>query len=294
MLCYATQAQVERRILAAVTHPFVVELHAAIQTHDRLLFVLQLCPGGDLSQHLKRRAGRPFPPSVAAFVGAQVLLALEYLHGLQIVHRDLKLENVLVDAEGYCRLTDFNVAKLLEGGRTFSTGGTTFAMAPEVITNAGHGPAADFWGFGVMLYELLTAGLPFYCSDNPDPVQNRRETLQMILRCPVRVPKWLPVECQLLINPPQGLQPRGLLEKNQTTRLQDPAEIKRHSFFRELHPVDQLLRKQILSPLRESVQQLVAVADRAPPYVHTPSGGFPAAPPLAASDAITPGWDWAA
>ena len=104
------QAQVERRILRRVNHPFVIDLHCAFQTHDKLLLVLEMCPGGDLKSHVSR-CGR-FPPEVAAFCAAQVLMALEYLHSHHILHRDIKLENVLLDGEGYVRLTDFNVAKV--------------------------------------------------------------------------------------------------------------------------------------------------------------------------------------
>ena len=75
-----TQAKVERKILSRVSHPFIIDLHCAFQTHDKLLLVLEMCPGGDLKSHVSR-CGR-FPPEVAAFCAAQVLLALEYLHDL--------------------------------------------------------------------------------------------------------------------------------------------------------------------------------------------------------------------
>ena len=119
-------------------------------------------------------------------------MALEYLHSRQILHRDIKLENVLLDGEGYVRLTDFNVAKVLEERRTvgsrpkpmsdeslapsqvleerrtFSMKGTLFCMAPEVILKKGHDAAADFWSLGVLIFEMVTGGPPFFSADKAE------------------------------------------------------------------------------------------------------------------------------
>ena len=120
---------------------FIIDLHCAFQTHDKLLLVLEMCLAETSSRMshgktlplrgatLLRRAGLTRPP-----VSTQPL----------VVHRDIKLENILLDGDGYVRVTDFNVAKLLDERRTFSMKGTLFCMAPEVILKKGHDASADY------------------------------------------------------------------------------------------------------------------------------------------------------
>jgi len=242
------QAQVERRLLAGISHPFIVELHCAFQTQDKLLLVLQVCGGGDLKMHLARL--HRFSPEAASFVSAEVLLALEYLHARRIVHRDLKLENVLLDQEGHVRLADFNVAKLLEERRTYSMKGTLFCMAPEVILKRGHDAAADYWSLGVLLFEMITGSPPFYAAD-------KQELKRQILgiephRSHVPLPPELSQNSRLLISQLLVRDPRTRLG----ARSQDLAMIKAHPFFNRLD-WEKLLAKQLNSPLRDAVQLLM-------------------------------------
>ena len=281
------QAQVERRILRRVNHPFIVDLHCAFQTHDKLLLVLEICSGGDLKSHISR-CGR-FPPEVAAFCGAQVLLALEYLHTHAIVHRDIKLENILLDGDGYVRLTDFNVAKLLEERRTFSMKGTLFCMAPEVIQKKGHDTAADFWSYGVLIYELLTGGPPFYSSDKQEL---KRQILGMSPRhFHVAFPPDMPTACRMLLQQLIVREPKLRLG----ARRQDVAIMKAHPFFGRLD-WDRLLAKQLPSPLKQSVEVVVQSrlqkASRNP--IPTVDGEFAPSYLSRQSSALVEDWDYVA
>lgn len=281
------QAQVERRILRRVNHPFIVDLHCAFQTHDKLLLVLEICSGGDLKSHISR-CGR-FPPEVAAFCGAQVLLALEYLHTHAIVHRDIKLENILLDGDGYVRLTDFNVAKLLEERRTFSMKGTLFCMAPEVIQKKGHDTAADFWSYGVLIYELLTGGPPFYSSDKQEL---KRQILGMSPRhFHVAFPPDMPTACRMLLQQLIVREPKLRLG----ARRQDVAIMKAHPFFGRLD-WDRLLAKQLPSPLKQSVEAIaqsrLQKASRNP--IPTVDGEFAPSYLSRQSSALVEDWDYVA
>lgn len=155
----------ERNVLEAVSHPFVVALHYAFQTPKKLYFVLEYCPGGELFFHLSR-AGR-FPEGRARFYTAELLLALEYLHQLNIIYRDLKPENILLDAQGHVKITDFGLSK--EGVEdNFSAKtmcGTPEYLAPEILDKKGHGKAVDWYSLGALLYEMLTSLPPFYTKD---------------------------------------------------------------------------------------------------------------------------------
>lgn len=110
------------------------------------------------------------------FYLAELCLALEHVHSLGIIYRDLKPENILLHESGHIALTDFGLCKeYTEDGKTYSFCGTVEYMAPEVVNRKGHDQSADWWSFGVLMYEMLTGELPF-TSDN------RKTTMQMILK----------------------------------------------------------------------------------------------------------------
>lgn len=127
--------------------------------------VLEYCPNGDLMDHLSERTR--FAESVATFYIAETILALEYLHSLDIVYRDLKPENILVDRTGHIKLADFGLAKEnvnpLNPAMSFC--GSPAYLAPELLTKSGSEKSADVYGLGAILYEFLT-GLPPFYSDN--------------------------------------------------------------------------------------------------------------------------------
>jgi serine/threonine protein kinase len=149
----------ERSILGAVDHPGIVNLFCTFQDSLNIYMLLEFVQGGELFSHL-RRAVR-FSADVTRFYAANIILVLEYLHNRNLIYRDLKPENLLLDAHGYLKVTDFGFAKYVPD-RTFTLCGTPEYLAPEIIYSAGHGKAADWWAFGVLLFEMLCGYPPFF------------------------------------------------------------------------------------------------------------------------------------
>ena len=133
----------ERNILSEINHPYIVRLNFAFQTPEKLAFVMDYCPGGDLGTHLARE--KHFTEEKARFYTVEILLALEELHRHGIIFRDLKPENVVIDAEGHARLTDFGLAKegVEEGTLARSFCGSVAYLAPEMLRRAGHNRSVD-------------------------------------------------------------------------------------------------------------------------------------------------------
>ncbi|KAM0787192.1 hypothetical protein ACM66B_006435 [Microbotryomycetes sp. NB124-2] len=159
----------ERSTLAEVSHPFIVNLFFTFQDEANLYLLLEFVQGGELFSHL-RRAGR-FSPDVSRFYASNIILALEYLHARDIVYRDLKPENLLIDSLGYLKIADFGFAKRVQD-RTFTLCGTPEYLAPEIINATGHGVAADWWALGVLIFELL-CGFPPFFADHPLEIYER-------------------------------------------------------------------------------------------------------------------------
>ncbi|CAH8493333.1 unnamed protein product [Heterobilharzia americana] len=152
----------ERRILVlAAHHPFLTALYCAFQTEDRLFFVMEYVNGGDLMFQIQR--ARRFDEARARFYAAEVILALMFLHDHHIVYRDLKLDNILLDAEGHCKLADFGMCKEgMKPGKTTSTFcGTPDYIAPEILAELDYGFSVDWWALGVLMYEMMAGAPPF-------------------------------------------------------------------------------------------------------------------------------------
>ncbi|KAL4124664.1 hypothetical protein PRIC2_008259 [Phytophthora ramorum] len=194
----------ERRVLASVSHPFVVCLHYAFQTKDKLYFVLDYCPGGDMFFHLSRCGC--FPEAMAKFYAAEIVLALIHLHEQGIVYRDLKPENIMLDVDGHVKLADFGLAK---EGITSELNGT-YTMC-----------AVDWWNLGMVLYEMLTGRPPWY-------TQDRQELFNRLRGAELEFPQGLSPEAMNLIE--------GLLTRDPAKRLGaiDVREITYHPFFADI------------------------------------------------------------
>ncbi|EMP25664.1 Ribosomal protein S6 kinase alpha-3 [Chelonia mydas] len=229
------RTKMERDILVEVNHPFIVKLHYAFQTEGKLYLILDFLRGGDLFTRLSKEV--MFTEEDVKFYLAELALALDHLHSLGIIYRDLKPENILLDEEGHIKLTDFGLSKesIDHEKKAYSFCGTVEYMAPEVVNRRGHTQSADWWSFGVLMFEMLTGTLPFQGKD-------RKETMTMILKAKLGMPQFLSPEAQSLL--------RMLFKRNPANRLgagpDGVEEIKRHLFFstidwnklyrREIHP----------------------------------------------------------
>jgi len=212
----------ERRVLASISHPFVVCLHYAFQTKDKLYFVLDYCPGGDLFFHLSRCGC--FPEAMVKFYAAEIVLALIHLHEQGIVYRDLKPENIMLDVDGHVKLADFGLAKegiTSELHGTYTMCGTPEYLPPEILNRSGHGTAVDWWNLGMVVYEMLTGRPPWY-------TQDRQELFNRLREAELEFPDGLSAEAMDLI--------QGLLTRDPAKRLGaiDAREITYHPFFGEI------------------------------------------------------------
>mmetsp|Transcript_4048 Transcript_4048/g.11417 ORF Transcript_4048/g.11417 Transcript_4048/m.11417 type:complete len:460 (-) Transcript_4048:494-1873(-) len=176
----------ETAILAKIHHPFIVNLLATFQDETRLYLVLEYVNGGELFSRL-RNEGR-LPELEARFDSAEICLAFEYLHSKNVIYRDLKPENVMLDAAGFVKLVDFGLAKRLaeSTSRTYTVAGTLLYLAPEAIRGHGYGFSVDMWSLGVLFYELVCGDLPF--CEQVDGEVNEHETMASILEDDLRFP----------------------------------------------------------------------------------------------------------
>uniref|UniRef100_A0A671T6F3 Ribosomal protein S6 kinase n=1 Tax=Sinocyclocheilus anshuiensis TaxID=1608454 RepID=A0A671T6F3_9TELE len=232
------RTKMERDILVEVNHPFIVKLHYAFQTEGKLYLILDFLRGGDLFTRLSKEV--MFTEEDVKFYLAELALALDHLHGLGIIYRDLKPENILLDEDGHIKLTDFGLSKesIDHENKAYSFCGTVEYMAPEVVNRRGHTYSADWWSYGVLMFEMLTGTLPFQGKD-------RKETMTMILKAKLGMPPFLSSEAQSLL--------RSLFKRNPSNRLgagpDGVEEIKRHPFYATID-WNKLFRREIHPPFK--------------------------------------------
>lgn len=223
----------------ASNHPFILDMRYSFQNSQRLFLVTEYCGGGDLFEYLNRRS-RPMDEAKARHVMAEILLAIEHIHSLGVVYRDLKLENVLLDVAGHIRMADFGLSKLLTEIKSASPSsasrsdpktqmslqktktfcGTREYVSPEMLSNAPYDTSVDLWAFGVLLYEILCGRTPFYSDE-------RGEIYDRIEKADVWYPKDMSQNVQDLL--------KGLLQRDVRKRLGTGPEgiqaIKSHPWF---------------------------------------------------------------
>lgn len=150
----------EKKMLMKLSSPFIISLYATYRDEEYLYFLLECCLGGELYTVL--RSSNVFENGYARFYTAGVIIAFNYMHSLNVVYRDLKPENVLLDSMGYPKVADFGFAtELDENGRTFTCCGTPAYLSPEIISGKAYGCGVDWWCIGVFIFELLAGYPPF-------------------------------------------------------------------------------------------------------------------------------------
>mmetsp|Transcript_14130 Transcript_14130/g.26565 ORF Transcript_14130/g.26565 Transcript_14130/m.26565 type:complete len:650 (+) Transcript_14130:96-2045(+) len=232
-------AMTERNVLSYIRHPFIVGLNYAFQTSEKLFLILDYCPGGDLSGQISR--AKRFSEDLARIYVCEVLLALEELHSRDIIFRDLKPDNVVLDAEGHAMLTDFGLSKegVLDNYAARSFCGSVAYLAPEVLRRQGHGKAVDWYLLGVLFYEMLVGKPPYFS-------HNREELFHNIQCGKLKIPSSLTTEAKGLLI--------GLLQRDPKKRLgsnQDAEEVKRHEFFSGVR-WEQVMNRSLRPPKPQS------------------------------------------
>ena len=153
----------ERELLSKINHPFLVKLHFSFQDEKYLYMITNLMRGGDLRSWYSKKVF--FSERQCKFIIASLILGLEYLHSNKIIHRDLKPENILFDKKGYIHLTDFGIAKNLNGLEEekgiIDTSGSPGYMSPETIFQKKHSYPSDFFSLGVICYEMIMKKRPY-------------------------------------------------------------------------------------------------------------------------------------
>lgn len=260
------QVQTEAEILASLDHPFLPTLYARLDVSHYTCLLIDYCPAGDLHSLLRKQPGNRLSVAAARFFAAEILVALEYLHALGIVYRDLKPENVLLREDGHVMLSDFDLCFKSDVVPTFHTWtrpgphpatccfgwktaeeeeeivgefvaeptaafskscvGTHEYLAPELVTGGGHGNGVDWWAFGVFVYELLHGTTPFKGVNKEGTLRNIASSEGVKFRAAAAEEEEGMADARDLIE--------RLLVKDPARRLgsgKGATEIKRHPFF---------------------------------------------------------------
>ncbi|KAG8062802.1 hypothetical protein GUJ93_ZPchr0003g17526 [Zizania palustris] len=223
----ATRVLREVTAMRRLRHPNVLRLHEVLATRSKMYLVMELAPGGDLLSRLASLPSRRLPEHAARRVFLQLVSALIYCHARGVSHRDVKPQNVLLDADGNLKVSDFGLAalpdSLRDDGRLHTACGTPAFAAPEVLRRKAYdGAKADAWSCGVILFVLLAGHLPFDDSNiaNMCRKAHRRE---------YSLPRWVSQPARRLVG--------RLLDPNPATRLA-VAELASHPWFKRSLSLD--------------------------------------------------------
>ena len=228
-------AMTERNVLSIINFPFIVKLNYAFQTKEKLFLLLDYCPGGDLSKQLQIQTR--FSEDKSKFYICEITLALGELHKKDIIFRDLKPDNIVIDKEGHAMLTDFGLSRegVNEKHIAKSFCGSIAYLAPEMLNRKGHGKAVDWYLLGVCFYEMLV-GIPPYFSNNKDQIFKNIEKAELF------IPNFVSLKAQKFL--------RDLLKKDPEKRLgskRDVEEIKEHPYMEGVD-WDKVYKREYIPP----------------------------------------------
>lgn len=242
----------ERRMLQQVKHPFLITLWGTFQDSKNLYMVMDFVEGGELFSLLRK--SQRFPNPVAKFYAAEVTLALDYLHSHNIIYRDLKPENLLLDRHGHLKITDFGFAKEVPD-ITWTLCGTPDYLAPEVVASKGYNKSVDWWSLGILIFEMLCGFTPFWDGGSPMKIYEN------ILKSRVKYPPYIHPDAHDLL--------QKLITPDLTKRLGNlhggSKDVMNHPWFAEV-TWDRLQKKDIDAPYVPPVRAGVGDASQFDKY----------------------------
>ena len=218
----------ELRVLQTVDHPFLLRLHGTYQSRDLCYFLFDCIQGGELFKRLAASEDCTIPLEDAQFYASHMVEALAYLQAKRIIYRDLKPENVLIDAGGYVRVVDFGFAKVMDDSDSlaYTLCGTPEYLSPECVLGTGYRFEIDLWAFGVIIYEMLVGYTPF--SNEDDEVDDMMTIFKRITKALIEYPEFLDETTVNIVD--------SLLNRDQPKRLGNSlegiTEVRQHDFFR--------------------------------------------------------------
>ncbi|CAM5160070.1 unnamed protein product [Natator depressus] len=225
----------ELQIMQGLEHPFLVNLWYSFQDEEDMFMVVDLLLGGDLRYHLQQNV-RFQEGTVKLFI-CELALALDYLQGRHIIHRDMKPDNILLDEHGHVHITDFNIATILTKGMQVTTiAGTKPYMAPEMFNStksAGYSFAVDWWSLGITAYELLRGRRPYHIRSNT----STNEIAHVFRTATVMYPAAWSKEMMSLL--------KKLLEPNPEARFSQLKDIQDFPYLADIN-WDAVLQKRIM------------------------------------------------
>ena len=227
----------ERDLLSKMNHPFIVNMHFSFQDINSLYLVMDLITGKDIRYHLSQK--KQFSAEISKFFLACTILGLEYIHYNNILHRDIKPDNLVIDKNGYVKITDFGISreigKLIKG----ESSGTPGYMAPEVMCGKSHSIDSDYYCLGIMAYEFMKGVRPFMCKSNAELKKKVMESDVVINK--LELPEGWGIEAGDFIN--------RLIKRKQNERLGHGGdnEVKNHLWFKGFR-WDKLYRMELKSP----------------------------------------------
>jgi serine/threonine protein kinase len=237
----------EKNILMDMKSPFCIHLFGTYQDREQLYFVMEYAVGGELFRRLIRNEKCSI--SMTIFYASEIFLALEYIHNMGYVYRDLKPENVMLDEYGHCKLIDFGFARMPDSeGKCMTEVGTPAYFSPEQLNSkktGGYTKIVDWWAFGILIYELLTGKTPF-CKHNKE---SQYEIYLRVLKGNISYPRYFDANTKSFIS--------SLLAADLNIRLVQPHAIKDHPFFTNIN-WELIANKKIIPPF---IPKITEIAD---------------------------------